>query len=82
MATTVQCLGVFRELGDSFVVECSGHRVSDLRTAVEAHLHAIGRGDLVSVLKRSVFASDEFVLRDQDPNCPDRVSLLPPVAGG
>ncbi len=82
MAVTVHCLGVFRELGDSFTVEAPMQSVADLRAACDAYLTAVGRHDLVSVLKRSVFASDDLVLRDSDVEIPNAVSVLPPVAGG
>ena len=82
MAVTVRCLGVFRELGDSFTVDEPVQSVADLRVACDGYLTALGRQDLVSVLKRSVFASDDLVLRDSDVEVPATVSVLPPVAGG
>jgi molybdopterin converting factor small subunit len=79
---TVHCLGAFRDLGDRFTVEVDEVTVSSIREAVSRHLVDINRSDLDSVLKRSVFAEADELLKDHVRVSGNEVSLLPPVAGG
>ena len=82
IAITIHCLGAFRELGDCFIVEVSDVSVASIREAVSRHLVEINRSDLDGVLKRSVFAEGEELLKDYVKVSGHEVSLLPPVAGG
>jgi molybdopterin converting factor small subunit len=81
-AITVHCLGAFRDLGDRFTVEVDKVTVSSIREAVSRHLVDINRSDLDAVLKRSVFAEGDELLKDHVTVSGNEVSLLPPVAGG
>ncbi len=78
----IECLGVFRELGDSIEVDVAGETIGDVRAALSKHLEQASQSELTSTLARSVFASGDQMCRDGDP-CPDTViAVLPPVAGG
>ena len=79
---TVHCLGAFRALGDSLVVDVDDVRVASIRAAVSSSLVARGRADLNTVLTRSVFAEGDELLKDHAAVSGSEVSLLPPVAGG
>ena len=90
---TVQCMGAFREIGESFTVSVEEMVVISVRAAVEDHLTTLSQTtsnpnlakvyfDLVSVLARSAFASGDDLLRDNDSLRSNEVVLLPPVAGG
>ena len=79
---TVHCLGTFRTLGDSFVVEVDDMSVASIRAAVSSSFVAMERLDLNTVLKRSVFAEGDELLKDHVTISGREVSLLPPVAGG
>ncbi|MEC8693661.1 MAG: hypothetical protein VXX88_00675 [Pseudomonadota bacterium] len=79
---TVHCLGTFRTLGDSFVVEVDDMSVASIRAAVSSSFVAMERLDLNTVLKRSVFAEGDDLLKDHATVAGSEVSLLPPVAGG
>ena len=81
-AITVHCLGAFRDLGDHFTVEVDDVSVSCIRDAVSRHLVDVNRSDLDAVLKRSVFAEGDELLKDHVTVSCNEVSLLPPVAGG
>ncbi|MEK9669768.1 MAG: hypothetical protein VW421_02050 [Gammaproteobacteria bacterium] len=81
-AITVHCLGAFRDLGNNFTVEVDDASVASIRAAVSSHLLEINRSDLEGVLKRSVFAEGDELLRDHVTVSGHEVSLLPPVAGG
>ena len=63
-AITVHCLGAFRDLGDSFTVDVDGASVGAIRDAVSRHLLAVNRSDLDGVLKRSIFAEGDELLKD------------------
>lgn len=78
----VHCLGVFREIGDGFDVDVPSNSVDAIRGAVAEHLLRLGRADLNDVLKRSVFAEGDELLKDHMVVEGSAVSLLPPVAGG
>ena len=78
----VHCLGVFREIGDGFDVEVLSCSVGVIRCAVADHLKHMGRSDLNDVLKRSVFAEGDELLKDHMVVEGPAVSVLPPVAGG
>lgn len=78
----VQCLGVFREIADGFDVDVPSNSVGTIRVAVAGYLTHMGRADLNDVLKRSVFAEDDEILKDHMVVQGSAVSLLPPVAGG
>ena len=79
---TVHCLGTFRTLGDSFVVEVDDMSVAAIRAAVSSSFVAMERPDLDTVLTRSVFAEGDELLKDHATVSGSEVSLLPPVAGG
>jgi len=79
---TVHCLGAFRDFGDRFTVEVDDVSVACIREAVSRHFVGINRSDLDSVLKRSVFAEGDELLKDHVTVTGNEVSLLPPVAGG
>lgn len=79
---TVHCLGAFRALGDSFVVDVDDVRIASIRAAVSSSLVAMDRADLNTVLTRSVFAEGDELLKDHTTVSGSEVSLLPPVAGG
>ena len=79
---TISCLGVFRNLGDSFEVEVASLAVADIRRAVNRFLVSRERADLCVVLKRSVFAVGDELLNDNMVVEGTAVSLLPPIAGG
>lgn len=79
---TVQCMGAFREIGESFTVDAEEMIVQSVRKAVENHLTASSQFELVEVLNRSTFACDDKLLRDHDALESQIVILLPPVAGG
>jgi len=81
-AITVHCLGAFRELGDSFTVDVDDVSVGAIRDAVSRHLIALNRSDLDGVLKRSIFAEGDELLKDHATVSGNEISLLPPVAGG
>ena len=81
-AITVHCLGAFRDLGDSFTVDVDGASVGAIRDAVSRHLLAVNRSDLDGVLKRSIFAEGDELLKDHATVSGSEISLLPPVAGG
>lgn len=78
----VHCLGVFREIGDGFDVDVPSNSVDAIRGAVAEHLLRLGRADLNDVLKRSVFAEGDELLKDYMVVESSAVSVLPPVAGG
>ena len=78
----VHCLGVFREIGDGFDVRVPSNSVDAIRGAVAEHLLHMGRSDLNDVLKRSVFAEGDELLKDHMVVEGSAVSVLPPVAGG
>ena len=82
ITVSVQCLGVFRELGDDFDVDVESRSVLAIRNAVSAHLIKLNRPDLDRVLRRSIFAEGEELLKDHVTIEGSTVSLLPPVAGG
>ena len=46
------------------------------------HLIALNRSDLDGVLKRSIFAEGDELLKDNATVSGSEISLLPPVAGG
>ena len=79
---SVQCLGIFRELGEYFDVEVESGSVLAIREAVSAHLIKQNRSDLEIVLRRSIFAEGDELLKDHIVIESSTVSLLPPVAGG
>ena len=79
---TISCLGIFRDLGDSFEVEVASLAVADIRIAVDGFLVSRKRPDLCVVLKRSVFADGDELLNDSMTAEGTAVSLLPPIAGG
>ena len=81
-AITVHCLGAFRDLGDSFTVDVDDLSVGAIRDAVSRHLLAVNRSDLDGVLKRSIFAEGDELLKDHATVSGSELSLLPPVAGG
>lgn len=81
-AITVHCLGAFRDLGDSFTVDVDDVSVGAIRDAVSRHLLAVDRSDLDGVLKRSIFAEGDELLKDHSTVSGSELSLLPPVAGG
>ena len=81
-AITVHCLGAFRDLGDSFTVDVDDTSVGAIRDAVSRHLLAVNRSDLDGVLKRSIFAEGDELLKDHATVSGSELSLLPPVAGG
>ena len=81
-AITVHCLGAFRDLGDSFKVDVDDVSVGAIRDAVSRHLLAVDRSDLDGVLKRSIFAEGNELLKDNATVSGSEISLLPPVAGG
>ena len=78
----VYCLGVFREIGDGFDVDVPSNSGDAIRVAVAEHLLRMGRSDLNDVLKRSVFAEGDELLKDYMVVEGSAVSVLPPVAGG
>ena len=82
ITVSVQCLGVFRELGDDFDVDVESRSVLAIRNAVSAHLIKLDRPDLDRVLRRSIFAEGDELLKDHIAIEGSTVSLLPPVAGG
>jgi len=82
ITVSVQCLGVFRELGDYFDVDVESRSVLAIRNAVSARLQKLNRPDLEAVLRRSIFAEGDEFLRDHIVIESSTVSLLPPVAGG
>ena len=79
---TVHCLGAFRALGDSLLVEVGDLSVASIRAAVSSGLVSMERTDLNTVLTRSVFAEGDELLKDNVTISGREVSLLPPVAGG
>ena len=79
---TVNCLGTFRTLGDSFVVDVDDMSIASIRAAVSSSFVAMERPDLNTVLTRSVFAEGDELLKDHATVSGSEVSLLPPVAGG
>ena len=79
---TVHCLGAFRALGDSLLVDVGDLSVASIRAAVSSSLVAMDRTDLNTVLTRSVFAEGDELLKDHVTISGKEVSLLPPVAGG
>lgn len=81
-AITVHCLGAFRDLGDSFTVDVDDVSVGAIRDAVSRYLIALNRSDLDGVLKRSIFAEGDELLKDHATVSGSELSLLPPVAGG
>ena len=81
-AVTVHCLGAFRDLGDSFTVDVDDISVGAVRDAVSRRLLALNRSDLDGVLKRSIFAEGDELLKDNATVSGSEISLLPPVAGG
>ena len=82
ITVSVQCLGVFRELGDDFDVDVESRSVLAIRNAVSAHLVKLSRPDLDRALRRSIFAEGDELLKDHIVIEGSTVSLLPPVAGG
>ena len=81
-AITVHCLGAFRDLGDSFTVDVDDISVGAIRDEVSRHQLALNRSDLDGVLKRSIFAEGDELLKDHATVSGSEISLLPPVAGG
>ncbi len=79
---TVHCLGAVRALGDSVVVNVDDVSVASIRAAVSSSFVAMERLDLNTVLKRSVFAEGDDLLKDHATVAGIEVSLLPPGAGG
>lgn len=82
ITVSVQCLGVFRELGEYLDVDVESRSVLAIRNAVSARLQKLNRPDLEAVLRRSIFAEGDEFLRDHIVIESSTVSLLPPVAGG
>ena len=78
ITVSVQCLGVFRELGEDFDVDVESRSVLAIRNAVSAHLIKLNRPDL----DRVIFAEGDELLKDHIAIEGSTVSLLPPVAGG
>ena len=81
-AITVHCLGAFRDLGDRFTIDVDDVTVGVIRGEVSRHLLALDRSDLDDVLKRSIFAEGDELLKDNATVSGSEISLLPPVAGG
>lgn len=81
-AITVHCLGAFRDLGDRFTIDVDDVTVGVIRGEVSRRLLALDRSDLDGVLKRSIFAEGDELLKDNATVSGSEISLLPPVAGG
>ena len=81
ITVSVQCLGVFRELGDDFDVDVESGSVLAIRGSLRAPDKAESP-DLDNVLRRSIFAEGDELLKDHIVIEGSTVSLLPPVAGG
>lgn len=86
MKVIVQLFGVYRRFQDvdSIELDCPGAAtIADARAALGAHAEANWQGWDAGILRRTVFASPEQVLRDADPLPGDgRIAILPPVSGG
>lgn len=78
----IECLGAFRELGDTIEVEVTGETIGDIRGALADYLTETAQVELTRTLARSAFAVGDRMCRDTD-TCPETgVTVLPPVAGG
>lgn len=78
----IECLGAFRELGDTIEVHVVGETIGDVRGALADYLTETAQVGLTGTLARSAFAVGDRMCRDTDP-CPDTgIAVLPPVAGG
>lgn len=80
----VRLFGAFRQFGDVPAVAIPlpvDARVADLRAGLAAHYAE--NENALSLLRASVFATDEAVLDDDEPVPEDQhLSILPPVCGG
>lgn len=82
MRIELSCLGVFRELGDSVVIDVQGASVEHVRTALKAHLSSQNQSGLAAIVERSVFAAGDTLLQDGESIPEGALAILPPVAGG
>jgi molybdopterin converting factor small subunit len=78
----IECLGAFRELGDTIRLEVEGDTIGDVRRALAAYLEQSAQTELTGTLARSAFAVGDQMCQDSDPYQETTISVLPPVAGG
>lgn len=77
--------GAFRSLGvTQITLELPNDpNVLDLRKALEVYLGKTDKNISNTLIKASVFATDEKILKDSDIICPvQNLAILPPVCGG
>ena len=86
MKIELRLFGAFRDYDPSALVHlevADDARIADVRAALDAHGRAQWAGFQPVLLQRSALASDEAVLRDDEPVPHDgRMAVLPPVSGG
>lgn len=86
MQVTVRLFGVYRRFQDTDNIELTcpdGATIADVRAALGAHAQARWADWDPGILRRTVLASAEAVLRDGDSVPADgQVAILPPVSGG
>ena len=86
MNIQLRLFGACRDLHPEPVLQftlADGSRIADLRRALPAQFTHADSGRAAALIAASAFASDEELLRDNDPLPADgRVAIMPPVSGG
>ena len=86
MQVTLQLYAVYRRFQESGAIELTcadGATIGDVKTALGAYAASHWDGWHERILRSTVLASKEAVLRKYDPVPPDgHLAILPPVSGG
>lgn len=86
MHVTLQLFGVYRRFQDIDAIDLTcpdGATIADVKTALGAYAATHWAGWHDRILRSTVLASAEAVLRDGDRAPPDgHLAILPPVSGG
>ena len=86
MQVTLQLYGVYRRFQESGAIELTcadGATIGDVKTALGAYAASHWDGWHERILRSTVLASKDAVLRNYDPVAPDgHLAILPTVSGG
>lgn len=86
MQVTLQLFGVYRRFQESSAIELTcadGATIGDVKAALGAYAASHWDGWHERILRSTVLASKDAVLRNYDPVPPDgHLAILPPVSGG